>query len=190
MKLLRSRCSTVSAAVALGLLVLGPAPAAAQMFVELGGGWNYVAAQDPVLSWTGGSSIRASIGWHVEPRVRLRIDALRSEYDAEKVIALPCPSFGCSGPGYSFQSERVSAITANALWDADQRGILYVIGGAGLYGVKTQGTEWVPGVSAGAGVAIPVVSRLRAVVEARWHLLLGSTAGPPWLVPITIGLRY
>jgi hypothetical protein len=33
-------------------------------------------------------------------------------------------------------------------------------------------------------------SRLRGVVEARWHGLLGATSGPAWLVPITVGLRY
>jgi hypothetical protein len=74
--------------------------------------------------------------------------------------------------------------------NVDPRGIFYVIGGAGLYEVYGPATELHLGVSAGAGTAVPVGARLRAVVEAHWHGLLGATSGSPWLVPVTVGLRY
>lgn len=190
MNLLCSRWSTMFVAVWLGCLVVCPAPARAQTFVELGGGWNHVAPVPSGVSYGSGSNLRASIGWQVAPNFRWRIDAFTSQFDVKTSIVQPCPSFGCSGPGYDFQSERVNALTANGLANVDPRGILYVIGGAGLYEVHTQTAEWLFGVSAGAGIAVPVATHLRAVVEARWHGLLGSTSGPPWLVPITVGLRY
>jgi hypothetical protein len=37
---------------------------------------------------------------------------------------------------------------------------------------------------------VPVGGRLRVVLEAREHFLFGANNQPPWLVPITIGLRY
>jgi hypothetical protein len=180
MNLLRSRWSTLWVAVWLGCLLVCPAPARAQTFVELGGGWNV-----PAGASHGGSNFRASLGWQVAPNFRWRIDAFTNQFDYTTTNTFPCPSVGCGVP-----SERVNGLTANGLVNVDPRGIFYVIGGAGLYDVETQTTELHFGVSAGAGIAVPVVSHLRAVVEARWNGLLGATSGPPWLVPITIGLRY
>lgn len=194
MNLLCSRRSGMCVAAWLGFLVVSPAPADAQTFVELGGGWNCLASVPSGAHYGTGSNVRASIGWQVAPNFRWRIDAFTSQFDVRTTIVQPfvqpCPSFGCSGPGFDFQSERVNGLTANGLVNVDPRGILYVLGGAGLYDVHTQTTEWHVGVSAGAGIAVPVATHLRAVVEARWHGLFGSTSGPPWLVPITIGLRY
>jgi hypothetical protein len=184
MNLLRSRWSTMCAAVSLGCLFACPAPARAQAFVELGGGWNA-----PTSVSSGGSNFRASIGWQVEPSFRWRIDAFTNQFDAKTSIAYPCPSFGCS-PGLLAPPERVNGLTANGLVSVDQRGVFYLIGGAGLYDVEQQTTELHFGVSAGAGIAVPVAPHVRAVVEARWHSLLGATAGPTWLVPITVGLRF
>jgi hypothetical protein len=190
MNLLLSRWSTVCAAVALGCLFVIPAPARAQMFVELGAGLNFVSPVPSGVSYGSGSNLQASIGWKIEPKIRLRVDVLTSQFDVKATVTPPCPSFGCSGPGFSFHSESVNGVTANILADVDARGILYLIGGAGLYDVHTQSTERLIGVSAGAGIAVPMGSRLRGVVEARWHGLLGATSGPAWLVPITVGLRY
>jgi hypothetical protein len=190
MDLLRSRWSTVSVAVLLGCIFVSPAPARAQMFVELSAGVNLVPPVSTGLSYGTGSNFQGSIGWLVEPKVRLRIDVLTSQFSVKSTVTEPCPFPGCSGPGYSFNSESVTGLTANALLDLDQRGILYLIGGAGLYDVHAQSTEWLVGISAGAGLTIPVGPRLRAVVEARWHVLLGATDGPSSLVPITVGLRY
>ena len=197
MNRLRSRWPALCAAACLAGLLVCPAPARAQTFVELGGGWNYVgpvAASGPF--YDSGTNLRASIGWQVAPNCRWRIDAFTNQFDLKTGIPRPCPSFGCSGPGYDiqFESERVSWLTANGLVSVDARGMLYVIGGAGLYGAYEASvrpsTEWHFGVSAGAGIAVPVATHLRAFVEARWHGLFGDTAGPSQLAPITVGLRY
>jgi hypothetical protein len=69
-----------------------------------------------------------------------------------------------------------------------------VIGGVGLYdayrsaGRSEAGLRG--GVSAGAGIAVSVAARLRVLVEARYHDVLGATTQPPWIVPITIGVRF
>ena len=63
-------------------------------------------------------------------------------------------------------------------------------GGAGLYSVTLETTDWRAGVSVGAGIAVPVASQLRVVVETRLHRLIGAVYGPQWLMPITIGFRY
>jgi hypothetical protein len=160
------------------------------MFVELGAGLNFVSPVPSGVSYGSGSNLQASIGWRVEPKIRLRVDLLTSQFDVKEMVNTPCSSFGCSGPVFSFHSESVNGVTANILADVDARGILYLIGGAGLYDVHTQTTERHFGVSAGAGIAVPMGSRLRGVVEARWHSLFGATAGPTWLMPITVGLRY
>jgi hypothetical protein len=65
MNLLRSRWSAVCVAVSLGCLLVSAAPARAQMFVELGGGWNYVEAASGAFN-SSGSNIRAS-GFGISP---------------------------------------------------------------------------------------------------------------------------
>jgi len=160
------------------------------MFVELGAGLNVVSPGPSGVSYSTGTNLQGSIGWLVEPKIRLRVDVLTSQFDVTSTVNLPCVSTGCTGPGYSFHSESVNGLTANVLGDLDARGILYVVGGAGLYDVHTQSKELLFGISAGAGIAIPMGTRLRAVVEARWHGLLGGSSGPTWLMPITVGLRY
>ena len=189
MNLLRSGWSTVRNAACLGCLVVSAMPARAQTFVGLSGGWNYVAPVPLSASYSRGWNVQASIGWHVTTNFLWRIDALASQFDIT-AASQPCPLIGCSGPGYSFRHEVVNGLVANALVNIDSRGLFYLIGGAGLYDVTTQTKAWHFGGSAGAGVAIPVAAHLRAVVEARWHGLVGSTVGPPWLVPVTIGIRY
>jgi hypothetical protein len=194
MNLLRSRWSTMCVAVGLGCLLVCPAPSRAQAFVELGGGWNYAAPPPGVASYTSGSNVQVSIGWQVAPNFRWRIDAFRSQVVAHLMDNLPCPMQGCPASAY-FQSERVDALTVNGLLSLDQRGIFYLIGGAGHYelsDINVPAGEGHFGVSAGAGIAVPVAPRLRAVVEARWHGLFGTrnTNGPTSLVPLTVGLRF
>ena len=176
-------------AVWLGCLFACPAPAHSQSFVELGGGWNYFGSTNSGASPFNGSNFRASIGWQVAPKFRWRIDATTYQFDRNQAgvtPVYPCPSFGCGGD----QSERVNGLSANGLVSLDSRGILYVTGGAGLYSVTLQTTDWRAGVSVGAGIAVPVASQLRVVVETRLHRLIGAVYGPQWLMPITIGFRY
>ena len=188
MNLLRSRGSTLCAAAVLGCLLLCPTRVRAQTFVELGGGWNYVASVPDGAPYSNSVNARVSVGWRVTPNFRWRIDAFTNQFNITG-LPLPCVSTGCTGPGYSFTSERVNGLTANGLVNVDPRGILYVIGGAGLYDVHTETTERHFGVSAGAGIALPLASHVGVVAEARWHGLLGPTSGPTWLIPITLGLR-
>lgn len=187
-----SRWSTLCVALGLGCLSLCPARARAQMFVELGGGWNYVPTLPTGANYLSGSNVRASIGWTVAPNFRWRIDASTNQFDSKDNRPLPCPTFGCSPSDY-INSGRVNGLTASGLVGVDPRGIFYVIGGAGLYDVNNASltvTERHFGISAGAGVALPIGSRLRGVVEARWQGLLGDPPGPSWFMPITVGLRY
>ena len=95
MNLLLSRWSTVCAAVALGCLFVISAPARAQLFVELGAGLNFVSPVPSGVSYGSGSNLQASIGWKVEPKIRLRVDVLTSQFDVKATVTPPCPSFGC-----------------------------------------------------------------------------------------------
>ena len=52
-----------------------------------------------------------------------RIDAFTNQFDITG-LPLPCPSSGCKGPAYSFQSERMNGLTAIVLVSVDPRGIL------------------------------------------------------------------
>jgi hypothetical protein len=190
MNLFCSRGTLVRIVRSLGFLLLIPASARAQTFVEIGGGSSFVGPAGSTVRWTDGWNLRASIGLHVTPGFSWRFDAFTSQFDAKGNVSEPCPSFGCSGLGTSSQSESVSGLTANALKSIDPLGIFYLSGGAGLYDVQAGGTEWVVGVSAGAGVAVPIAPHIRAFAEARWHGLFGVTSGPSSITLITIGLRF
>lgn len=166
------------------------ATSSAQAYVEVGGGWNYVAPGRATVTYGNSFNARASVGRRVTPRMSWRIDALVSQFDVADAAPQPCPLVGCQGPGYSFQHENINGLSGNALVSLKPSGSLYVIGGAGLYDVSAQASELHLGVSGGAGLAIPVATRLHAVLEVQWHQLIGFTAGPSWLVPVTVGLRY
>jgi hypothetical protein len=182
--------SRTCVSIGLGCLLTCPRPAHAQTFVEFAGGWNWPAPAPAGDNYTRGLSIRASVGRQIAPSFRWRIDALVSEFDHNVQFYPPCAFPGCIHPYYNTRSVSVAGLAANAMMNLDSRGIFYVIGGAGLYDLHEIATELHLGASAGAGVAVPVGSRLRVTVEARCHGLLGATVGPPWLVPVTVGLRY
>jgi len=177
-------------AIGLGCLLVCALPARAQTFVEFGGGWNLMTSAASGDYYTRGISIRASVGSQIAPSVGWRIDIFTSEFDHNVQFYPPCAFPGCTHPYYHAQSVSVDGLTANGMVNLDPRGVFYVIGGAGLYDLRGPATELHLGASLGAGIAVPVVSRLRVVVEARWHGVLGATAGPPWILPITVGLRF
>lgn len=185
-----------AAFVALGLacLLASPGPARAQRFVELGGGWNYPGPDSSGDRPGRGYNIRASLGYQLAPRVRVRFDVFAAGFAGRIRIvcppqqdASPCPS------GYSndYDSVSVAGLSANWLVNVDPRGILYGIGGAGVYDVRgsRKPNDWGIGVSAGLGVSVPIHANLRAFVESRYHLLFGTTAELPWIVPVTAGFR-
>jgi hypothetical protein len=183
----RASFASVRVAACLGLSLLG-SPLCAQTFVELGSGWNRVAPAPYFEGYTHGFNVRASFGWKVSPRVRFRLDALLTQFD---------DSLGIDSPGgvfYQLKPVTVTGLTANWLVNFDPHEIFYLIGGAGFYdatgrpGRREDGLN--VGVSAGAGIALPIGPRLRAFFEAHDHVMLGKGSEPPWLVPFTIGFRY
>jgi hypothetical protein len=180
----------IPVAIGFFFLLSSSQPALAQTFVEVGGGWNLMVSAPAGDFYTRGISIRASIGRQVGPNLAWRIDIFTSEFDHDVQFYPPCAFPGCTHPYYNAQSVSVDGLIANAIVSLDPRGVFYVIGGAGLYDVRGPATELHVGGSVGAGIAVPVNSRLRAVVEARWHGVLGPTAGPPSFVPLTFGLRF
>ena len=167
-----------------------PDTTSAHTFLELGGGWNYPAPAAFGDNYSHGYSARASIGREIAPRLLVRLDAFRSQFDHNVQFYPPCAFPGCTHAYFSTESATITGVTANGLLSVDPRGILYVTAGAGFYDAYLRGNELHAGASAGAGLAVPLGARLRAVVEARYHALLGATNGPPWIVPITVGLRY
>ena len=180
----------ISVAIGLGCLLSFAPPALAQTFVEFGGGWNLMTAAPSGDYYSRGISIRASLGRQIAPNLGWRIDLFTSEFDHNVQFYPPCAFPGCTHPYYNAQSVSVDGLTANGMVNVDPRGVFYVIGGAGLYDLRGPATELHLGASVGAGIAVPVSARLRAVVEVRWHGVLGATAGPPSLVPLTVGLRF
>lgn len=184
----------LTATTALFALVALTAPRAraqgAPWFMELAGGWNYSAPAAPGDNYSRGNALRASIGREIAPHVLLRFDAARSAFDHNVQFYPPCAPPGCSGPFFFTQTAIVSSATANLLVGADPRGVVYFTAGAGIYDAELHDQETHLGASVGAGIAIPIRGRLRAVVEGRYHALVGATNGPPWILPVTIGLRY
>jgi Outer membrane protein beta-barrel domain len=201
MSLRRSSRSVRLAAIALGR-ALGCAlicalicarPVSGQTFVELGGGWSYVAPTPSGQAYSAGANLRASIGREVTPNFRLRLDALWNQFDDRTQVFAnyPCPSTGCAQTSYTSQQwSTVVGLTGNGVLNVDPRGILYVVGGAGVYDVNGIAGEIHVGVSAGAGITVPVSVHMRAFAEGTWHGLLGNTAGPSRFLPVTFGFRF
>ena len=162
------------------------------MFFELGGGSNYAQTLGSGPTYVSGYNLRASIGWKVASNFSWRIDAFTNDFESKDNYNYPCPTFGCPASVH-LHDERVNGLIASGLVNFDPRGIFYMIGGAGFYGVNNVSvtvSETHFGLSAGAGIAVPMGSSLRGVVEARWLNLYGETAGPTWFVPITLGVRF
>ena len=189
MNLLRSRRSTICFAVGLGCMLVLVPPIRAQTFVEFGGGWNYIAPAPYLDGYSHGLNLRLSLGWKLSNRLRFRIDGFTSQFaDSLRIIS---PE-GLANARIA--TVNVTGLTANWLLSLDPHDIVYVIGGAGFYdasgrpGLHEDGLN--VGLSAGAGIRVPISTRLRAFVEARDHVMLGQGSQPPWIAPITIGFRY
>jgi hypothetical protein len=188
----RVACATA----ALLACLLSVHAAAAQSFVEFGGGWNYRQSAPANDSYSAALNGRLSAGGRVSDNLLLRFDLFDAQYDRnDRAVALPpCPVEGCSSPAVPRLTTSVAGLTVNGIAELDRRGIVYLIGGAGLDEAFGHGTtsfsETHLGVSFGAGVAVPIGNRLRAVLETQFHSMLGPTSGTPWFLPITIGVRY
>ena len=178
-------------------------PVGAQVFVEGGGGWDHVP---PHPSTTGsvfrphGINLRAAVGRVITPRVRARVEAFTIQFnDRIPVYAYqPCAS-DCAPVDHEARYEgNASGVAATGLVNVDSRGVFYVVGGVGLFfdadAVSRFGASLKRklrlGVVAGAGLTVPVGARLRAFAEGRWNGPFGNRAVAPWVVPVTVGLRY
>src|ERR1017187_8628460 len=64
--------------------------------------------------------------------------------------------------------------------------LTFSVSGTAVY---ANANDWGIGASAGVGVSVPIHANLRAFVETRYHLLFGTTAELPWIVPVTAGFR-
>ena len=177
-------------AFSLACLLAIPATASAQTIVEVGGGWNYPGTGPSGETYSHGWTARVSVGPQLASNFLLRIDGIMSQFVDSVQFYPPCPFPGCTHAYYNAQTVNILGVVANGILNVDHRGIFYLIGGAGAYDVNARNHDLHMGLSAGAGIALPVGPRLRAVAEARWNGLVGGTTGPSWFAPVTFGLRY
>jgi hypothetical protein len=177
-------------AFSLACLLAIPATASAQTIVEVGGGWNYPGTGPSGETYSHGWTARVSVGPQLASNFLLRIDGIMSQFVDSVQFYPPCPFPGCTHAYYNAQTVNILGVVANGILNVDHRGIFYLIGGAGAYDVNARDHDLHMGLSAGAGIAVPVGPRLRAVAEARWNGLVGGTTGPSWFAPVTFGLRY
>jgi hypothetical protein len=186
-----SRATAMFAAVVCTITV-GASPASAQQFYELGTGWTFVASAPRSTTdlFSSGFDLRGSIGQALAPKVRLRFDADAMFFGLSEPLAEPCPSTGCPHSFYDVHTRGVLGFTANGLIDVDPRGLVYVIGGVGVYDTNARDNSLHVGGSAGAGIAIPLGPHYRAVIETTWHGLAPRGTGPSWVAPITLAVRF
>ena len=133
--------------------------------------------------------MRGAIGRAITPRIRVRVDAFTIEFN-DKIPVYSyqtCSLLNCAPAQHeAHYAGSVSGVVVNGLVNIDPHGIGYLVGGAGLFSAN----ELHLGVSAGAGLTVPVGQRLRGFAEARWIGPFSNRAVASWVVPITIGVRY
>jgi hypothetical protein len=196
----------------LALLLACPPAALAQTFYSFGGGLN-VARRVPVGpaglfqgNTSQGFAAQASVGRQLTGRLGWRLDVFVSRFDltqpshfAGVMCAYNPPPGTCCGIcplGTSKGPVDVTGLAAsefvNVLPSAFGLG-MYLIGGVEtdyLYQHPVAEGAVQLGLSAGAGVTVPVGDRRQAFVEARYHRLLGAPSQLTWLAPVTVGLRF
>lgn len=171
------------------LLCAALTPARAQTFVEAGAGWNFVAPAPFGDFYGRGYAVRLSAGRQVAPRVALRLDFSLSDFAHDVRLYPPCVFTGCLQPYYDETQVGITGLSATAVVNLDRRGFFYVMGGAGVFDRYDQPASLFGGVSFGAGLSMPIRARLRAFVEADKHVFAGNVDHPPWIVPLTFGVR-
>ena len=174
------------------LLLLSVRSAVGQQFREVAVGWTSVGPipSESGTTYTGGGSLRVTIGGVLSQRFRLDANGMVVFFDRNEQYYPPCPSFGCPHPFYDKQPTQMASVGGNAQFNVDPRGRFFVEGGIGEYATFLQMTQYRLGLSGGAGVALPIDGPLLATIQADWHALLGKTSGPRNLFPISLGLRF
>jgi hypothetical protein len=173
-------------------LAVAAMPARAQHYFEAAAGWDFMSK-----SGDGGvneshsyPALRASVGEALAPHVRLRFDADAMLVDFHQLIAAPCPQFGCPNQPFNRSTRGVYGVTANSLVDLESSGMLYVLGGVGLYDAYTSAQTIQGAVSAGLGLVLTNGPGPRVVLEATGHYFGSNGAAPSWIIPVTLGLRF
>lgn len=186
--------SLLVSATALGILSIPGPPALAQGFNEVGAGWSAIpsASKSGDYRFSSGPYFRGAIGRSLNNRVRLRFDANVMIFRLQQQFPVPCPSTGCPNPVYDAHRliRGTTAVTASGLLGLDPRQTFYLIGGGGLYNAETQVNSFHVGALAGVGIAVPLRSHHRAIMEVVWHGLAPKTNGPTWLIPVSLGYRF
>jgi len=190
MSVIRSSKSMIASICTALTLLLCPPSAHAQTIVEVGAGWNYAGTGPLGVPYSHGWTARVSVGPQLTSSFRLRVDGIMSQVVDSVQFFPPCAFPGCTHAYYNAETVNIVGVVANGILNLDRRGIFYAIGGVGAFDVNARDHDLHMGVSAGAGIAVPVGAGLRAVAEAKWNGLLGGTTGPSWFVPVTLGLRY
>lgn len=184
----RETCARVMWGAA--LVGVATTPARAQTFVEVGAGWNFVAPAPFGDFYRRGYDVRVSAGRHLSPRIGLRLDLSLSEFPHDVQEYPPCAFPGCTHPYYNETQVGVAGVSANVVANVDRSGLLYVLGGAGVFDLYHLPASLFGGLSFGAGISVPVHGRFRAFVEADDHIFFGAGTQPPWIVPLSFGIRY
>jgi len=189
-RLLRSAVVRLAVAVAMaGVLAV---PASAQMYLEFSGGWNHVppqsSASGSVLD-AHGSNVRGAVGKQIGPRfsLRLEVGAARFNDPVSLVSYSNCATPSCDSASHASEySGNVTSTFVTGVLSTNTRVEGFLLAGVGA--VTASGTH--QGATFGAGLALPLHGRLKAVLDARWIGPLSSRAVAPWIVPVSIGLRY
>ena len=189
------KCRRLGCAVA--ALFTAAAPLRAQLFIELSGGLNKTNPIGNGEIVTNGWAARASVGWPVASRLRVRFDAFDTQFENGVMVAsypLTAQTLIAPPPQYDYHFLGVQGVTANVLFDVDPRGIFYLVGGGGyslIYGTPSPSDRTGSATATvGAGFSIPVGPRFRFVIEADDHIQFAHGTDVPWIVPVTFGLRW
>ncbi len=179
------------------VLLLATSPAVcAQSFYGLAGGLNYAgpAPSGPQgdQHYTRGVAVQASVGRQFGDRLGVRLDAFVNHFAVQQppvFVALMCPNGGpCGRPagtdGFT-HPVGVAALTASALVTLDPPGTalrMYVIAGGGAYYLyqhpSAEGAVR-PGVSAGAGFAVPEEAGRGSLLKHATTTCSALRASPP-----------
>jgi hypothetical protein len=198
MAIARRSFVSIRALATIALVLAFPHASRAQTFVEVAGGSNELPSAPGNGAYSHGFNARASIGRELDSRFSLRLDAFTSTFSRADSTQLfpPCAFPGCTQSYYNVQHQSFGAagLTMNGLMNLDPRGLFYLIAGTGVvdaFGHTPSGSnEFHLAASGGAGIAVPIGARMRVVVEAQFRGLLGASSVTPWVLPLTIGVRY
>lgn len=195
----------------LALRLAAPTTASAQTFYGMAAGVN-VARTVPVDRYDGlhghtshGFAVQASVGRRLTRRLGWRVDAFASQVsytqpsDFAGVLCayLPPPGVCC---GICPRGTSTDLVGVTGLAASEVVSVIPSASGIGMYVIAGMETNYLYrhpdaqgrlllGGSVGTGVALPVGGRFQAVLEARYHALIGAPS-PRSLVPVTFGIRF